>query len=123
MSDDIVDLDLLFGTRQVKLGGKVWKLPADIPVPLMLKIKHLADQTVDDALIQEFYDDALGLFRMHHPDLESLPIGVTQLLALIPAVYNPKRPAEGDADPPPSPVGTKTSRRRPAAKKSPSSSS
>lgn len=114
----LIDLDALLGEPiPVKLGGREWLLPADIPVPLVLKIEQLAGQDVTDDLVRGLYQDLLELFQVHQPDIESLPITATQALTAIPAIYYGATVGGGGADDagPPRPkakAGTKSSSRR-----------
>jgi hypothetical protein len=97
---NLTDLDVLLPEpKRVTLAGREYLLPADIPIPLVLRIEQLAGTEVTDTVIVELYNDALALFQVHQPDLKELPISAVQLLQLIPVVYYGAKPA-GDADPP-----------------------
>lgn len=122
----LTDLDALApDPKPVKLAGREWLLPADIPIPLMLKVEQLAGEEITDELVRGLYTDVLELFQVHQPELSELPISLRQLLAAIPVVYYGAQPAgAGDADPPrkPKAAGTKSSS-RPKATRSRSSRS
>ena len=93
MTQRIVDLDALAGPpRQVKLGGELWSLPADIPAPLYVKLLHigeLSERNEDPSSLDltDLYDRMLALFQVHHPDVDELPIGLQQLMEAIGALY------------------------------------
>lgn len=117
------DLDALAPPlKRVKLGGKVWKLPGDMPMPLMLRIQNYGARTEagedETALLAELQDELLALFKVHQPTLKELPeIGVLTLLQSLGAIYGG---AVGEA-----PAPNRAARRaqsRPAKKKTPSSS-
>jgi hypothetical protein len=109
----LIDLDALTeGEIEVQLGGEVYKLPPDIPIPTMLTFFELeaalkdADTDEDVAgLLRELYEEMLETFRMEQPDLERLPISLKQvpvLLREIQAIYNTGigEKAQADADRP-----------------------
>ena len=101
MSTQIVDLDALLGDdKRVKLGGKTYTLPADLPVELYLKINRAAKEGMDDALMVEtLYDEVLDLFRYKAPDLDALPLSMNQLVGAIGAIYGDKPDDESEEDP------------------------
>ena len=112
--ENITDLDLLVGKPiKVRLGGEVYKLPADIPAPLFLRITSFADSDDSDAEIAStMYEELLALFQVHQPDLKRLTIGLAQLTAVIPQVYGgegeePDRPTKPKRKP-----STRSSSRR-----------
>lgn len=125
MSQKIIDLDALVGPpKKVKLGGDIYKLPADLPAPLFLKISTYADSEMDEAeMFADLYDELLDLFRVHQPDLDDLPIGVAQLVLAVPKIYQDgvSETEEGGARP--SRAGTRSTRRKPKTKASASSTS
>ena len=116
MPQKIVDLDALAGSpRKVKLGGEVYTLPSDIPAPLYLKLLHLGelgerdeDPSVDD--VADIYNRMLKLFQVHQPDLEELPIGLTQLMESVGALYGGG--ADDEDEPGPTRTTTASSRSR-----------
>lgn len=88
-----VDLDALAPRpTRVKLGGKWWTVPGDMPMPLFLRIQGY-EQRVDSgedetAILTELQDELLALFQVHHPALKVLPeIGILTLLQSIGAIY------------------------------------
>jgi hypothetical protein len=107
----ITDLDALAPEPiQVRLGGEIYLLPGDLPMPLMLRIEQLADQELSEQVIRSLYDDVLELFQTHQPEVTDLPIGLVQLMRAIPAIYG------GATQDPPRPQ-----RQRPAGTRSTSS--
>lgn len=125
MSQKIIDLDALVGPPlKVRLNERVYKLPPDLPAPLFLKISSYADSGLDEAeMAADLYDELVELFRVHQPDLEELPIGIAQMVAAIPTIYQDgasEAPAEGGARP--SRAGTRSTRRKPKTKSASSTS-
>jgi hypothetical protein len=107
---EITDLDVLAGPdRKVKLAGKMYVLPGDIPVELFLRIagyeKRLDEGTDEAELILELNDAVLELFNVvplqrKTAAVKSLPIGLRQLVQAVGVIYR----GAGDvaaADPPP----------------------
>lgn len=93
---EVTDLSLVLGEpKLVRLheDGQVYKLPADIPIPLMLKLDQLGEQAGgedDEAAgraVLALYEETLALFRVHQPELESLPLSPVQLVHLVTSVY------------------------------------
>jgi hypothetical protein len=88
-----VDLDALAPKpKNVKLGGKWWKLPGDMPMGLFMRIQAFeqrVEQGEDETtLLSELHDELLGLFQVHTPTLKALPeIGVLVLLGALGAIY------------------------------------
>jgi hypothetical protein len=89
-----VDLDALApAAKRVKLDGKVWKLPGDMPLSLFLhlqayeqRIEAGVDETV---LLEEMAGNLLELLQVHQPQLKALPkIGLQTLVKALPAVYS-----------------------------------
>lgn len=99
----IVDLDALAPEPiTVKLAGQQYRLPGDIPMPLMLRLEQAAGSEVSGDLLHDLYGDLLGLFQVHQPELTELPIGTTQIIRAIPAIYygvepDPPKPAKKPA--------------------------
>ena len=121
----IIDLDALVGPpKKVRLAGEVYKLPADLPAPLFLKISTYADSEMSEAeMAEDLYEELLELFRVHQPDVESLPIGIAQMVLAVPQIYQGgDEPAEeGGARP--SRAGTRSTKSRKRPTKSRSSTS
>lgn len=120
MTQKIVDLDALAGSpRKVKLDGQTFTLPSDIPAPLYIKLLHigeLGDRGEDPSSgdVIDLYDRMLKLFQVHQPELEELPIGLTQLMESVGALY-------GQPDDEPGPTRSRTtasSRSRSASSRS-----
>lgn len=121
MPATITDLSDLAGVgppKQVRLveGGQVYKLPADVPSPLYLKLvefQNRKDEELDDAgeqeIVAELYEEVLELFRVHQPSLERLPIGLTSLIRLVPAIYGKADEEAAAAARPTRAAGTKSS--------------
>ena len=104
MADPLVDVDLdaLAPTpKKVKLGGKVYKLPGDMPMGLFFRIQAFEQRTAageaETVLLAELRDELLGLFQAHQPNLKELPeMGVLALLASLGTIYGG---AVGEAPP------------------------
>ena len=88
-----VDLDALAPLpKRVKLGGKVYKLPGDMPMPLFLRVQNYEQRVEkgenENILLAELQDELLALFQVHSPTLKVLPeIGVLVLLQSLGAIY------------------------------------
>jgi hypothetical protein len=125
----IVDLDVLAGKdREVRLGGKVYALPGDIPLDLYAKLASFRDRDTDDAEAQdtaavEIYEEMLALFRVRQPELERLPIGLTAAVRLIPLVYGSRVDEEEGGERPTRANGKASTRSTSPKKRSRSSSS
>jgi hypothetical protein len=123
---EIIDLDeFVGGDKQVRLRGKVYRLPPDLPAELYLQINHYAQEHPDAGeveTIEKLYEQALALFRYGDPNLKSLPIGVAQVFNLVARVYGTgSQEAPEEARPPqPSRSGgaTKTGSSRTRANRS-----
>lgn len=109
----IIDLDAILGDdKQVRLAGKTYKLPPDIPVALYLKInKFSQEENPDMDLIEMLYRELVKLFQYGDPKLQELPIGVTQAVQAIQVIYGAPD-AEGNGQGPPPTRGGKTSSTR-----------
>jgi len=128
-ASEIRDLDVLLPQPiRVKLGGREYLVPGDIPAPTFLRLQELAqeadaegaDSADNLAVMRELYEMLLDLFRVHQPDVEELPIGLGQMVAAVGQIYG------GQAAPPTTPPssGTRTTRPRVGpTRKSPSSPS
>lgn len=115
----IVDLDELLGDdKQVRLAGKLYALPPDLPVELYLRIVRYGQQHPDatEAEVTEaLYEALLDLFRYKQPNLKSLPVSMKHLAIAVGRIYGDQEPDEGTSVPPPrkrSGGATKTSRPR-----------
>lgn len=124
----IIDLDeSLPENVGVRLGGVVYELPGDIPIPDYLAITKAADAldtaAGEDALerLDDLYQRILALFQVHNPDLDKLPLGVASLVRLIQRLYgvedaaDPQKPADKPA------AGTRNTSRKTTKRKSASS--
>lgn len=93
MPDVDVDLDALApAPKTVKLGGKRYKLPGDMPMGLFLRIQGYEGRVEagadEAALLDELQGEILALFQVHQPAMKVLPeMGVVQLMASIGAIY------------------------------------
>lgn len=103
---EIIDLDkLISAPKKAKLGGKTYTLPAEIPVPLYLAMKaqeKVAAENPDSGqdIVEGVHEQALALFQVYQPDLEVLPVGILQLMRIIPAIYGSGMEDDGE-DPKP----------------------
>jgi hypothetical protein len=116
MSQQIVDLSAVAGPpKKVRFqeGGEIFKFPADIPVPLYLRLTTLEDEELDDnEAAQEIYDELLELAQVHQPDVDSLPIGLVAMVQAIPRIYG-DAPDEEDGKPTrPTKGGTRSTKTR-----------
>ena len=125
MSQKIIDLDALVGPpKKVKLGGEIYSLPADLPAPLFLKISTYADSELSEAeMAEDLYEELVELFRVHQPAIDSLPIGIAQMVLAIPQIYQDgvSETQEGGARP--SRAGTRSTSRKRKTKSASSTSS
>jgi hypothetical protein len=94
MTDSVdVDLDALAPKpKRTRLGGKVYKLPGDMPMELFFEIQAFEARTTagedETVLLGELRDKLLSLFQVHQPTLKALPpMGVVQLLKALGAIY------------------------------------
>jgi hypothetical protein len=99
MSIEIINIDDLLGDpKKVQLGGKIYTLPAQIPVPFYLRMKQVQkkreeesdENKKDEDIVEYLYNEALELFQINHPDITELPLTVPQLLQLVARIYNPE---------------------------------
>lgn len=95
----IIDLDaILPEDKKVKLGGKVYTLPPDLPAEVFLKMTSLAESGASESEITAaMYDELLELFRYKQPDLEKLPISLSQIVNAVGLIYST---ASGEDDAP-----------------------
>lgn len=115
MPTKIIDLDIALSEPiTVKLAGKTYKLPGDIPAPLYLTITNLGEQddADDEAATRQVYEQMLELFRVHQPELTSLPISIPQLVLLVPRVYGGWEPEETAEARPTKRAGTRSTSRK-----------
>lgn len=112
---DLVDVDLdalATPPKRVKLGGKTWKLPGDMPMDLFFKVQAY-EQRLDAgedqfAVLAEIKDELLALFQVHQPTTKALPsMGVLELAQALPRIY-----ASGMAGEPPENRATRRSKKR-----------
>jgi hypothetical protein len=89
MPTEIIDLDVVLDEpKRVRLGGNVYTLPPQIPVPLYLKIKARQESPDEsDDVLEGLHQQVLELFQVHQPDMTAVPAGMGQLFQIIPAVY------------------------------------
>lgn len=95
MTDSTVDVDLdalAPVAKRVRLGGKVYRLPGDMPMPLFMRIQGYEQRTAagedETILLGELSGELLTLFQVYQPALKTLPdMGVVQLLASLGAIY------------------------------------
>lgn len=144
MPQEIIDLDVVAGPpKKVRLGGRDWTLPADLPVEIYLKINQAEKDTAaaeqaatargekldETAQFTELRDILLDLFQIHQPTLRALPreLGLVTLLQAIPKIYgpqgDPERPEGARPTRPRARAGTTSTRRRRASRRSRSSRS
>lgn len=97
MADPLVDVDLdalAKPPKRVKLGGKVWKLPGDMPMDLFFRVQAF-EQRIDAGedqvgVLAEIKDELLDLFKVHQPTIKALPnMGVLELAQALPRIYAP----------------------------------
>ena len=97
MPVEIIDLDKLVGDdKLVTLAGQQYRLPPDMPVELYLRINRYANEDLSDPqMVESLYQEVLGLFRYGDPDIESLPLSMSQLVQAIGRIYGED---DGDVD-------------------------
>lgn len=123
MATKIIDLsDVVGPPKKVRLqaDGPVYKLPADIPAPLYLKVSSYADQEdmSEAEMAEDLYAEMLELFQVHQPDLDELPIGLVALITAVPTIYGSAAVEDEDeGGAPPSRAGTRSTRKKAPAKK------
>jgi hypothetical protein len=124
MPTKIIDLDELASEpKRVRLAGRVYTLPGDLPVELWLRLQRQAQEEgqSDGEALRFLYEQILELFRFGDPKIKELPLGMAQLITLIAKVYGddeaePARPTRRTG----SRAGTSntTSKRRPKSQRS-----
>lgn len=109
MPTEIIDLDeLVAKPKRVKLGGQDYTLPGELPVPLYLRLRAEEQATAEaeesgekidqDRRVEDLNELLLDLFRVHQPDIESLPAGLVQMFTIIPRVYSAKVTVDDEED-------------------------
>ena len=114
MAQPITDLDELLGAdKRVRLGGKVWTLPGDLPAELYLQVMRLAREDASEAeMIEALYDQLLDLFSYKEPGLKKLPVTINQVVNGIAYIYGDGNAAKGHgAARPPRARGASSSKR------------
>lgn len=113
--------------------GSEHQVPADIPIPIVARLVHGAEQ-LDQGDGEEFfdragalYDELLALFRVRQPDLASIEVGHQMLRPVIFGLLNPDAIGERQADPQraeeaPSTKKTTSGRKSSLVKKAPKAS-
>lgn len=95
-----VDLDALApAPKRVRLAGKVWLLPGDMPMPLFMRTQgyeaRVAAGEDEASMLLELQGEILELFQVHQPKLTGLPqIGLVQLLKALGQIYGGVPPGE-----------------------------
>lgn len=135
MSQEIIDLDaagVLAAPKRIRLHGRVYTLPGDIPAALYVRIQQIAtdpEAVTESSAAMALAEELLAAFRVYQPDLDRLPLGVAEMVSLVGAVYRGAVPVtvetddagpENDAAPP-----TRATRKRkpkPRATRRPTSS-
>lgn len=100
----IIDLDeVVSDDKRVRLGGKVYVLPPDLPVELFLWINKVNDDgSTEVEMVERLYTEILNLFRYKDPKLESLPLSMPQLVTALAKIYGtPDDEPDGDDGRPP----------------------
>src|SRR4051794_35129170 len=106
MAEPTVDTDLdalAPAPKRVRLAGKIWKLPGDMPMDLFMRTQgyeaRVAAGEDEAAMLLELQQEFLDLFKVHQPTLKKLPnIGIVQLLRALGQIYGGTPP--GEATPP-----------------------
>src|SRR5579859_3001959 len=94
----IIDLDAaLPPDKKVKLGGRVYTLPGDIPTELFLRIQQATATVGSDKEdgVQVLYDAILDLFRTRDKTVTALPLGLAQMVTAFATIYG-QQDAEDD---------------------------
>jgi hypothetical protein len=127
----IIDLDVAMPQSvAVKVRGKLYDLPGDIPVPDFLEIQQLTEELEtaveggnddgSDETIAELYERVMDLFRIENPALENLPLGPRRLGALVVQLYAGAAEEDGATEDPPrsKAAGTRSTSRKQPTKRS-----
>lgn len=120
MGQRIIDLDeLVPETVDVKMGGQVYKLPGDIPVPDYLRIAKLWDSLQEepeegdeDPRLKQLYDAVLELFQKEDSKIKDLPIGPKRLGLIVVTVFAGLPGEEQEPEGNGKAAGTKSSSRK-----------
>jgi hypothetical protein len=100
MSQEITDLDasgVIHAAKKVRLHGEVYTLPGDIPAPLFVQLMAFAENPgLEDAAA--LYREILALFRVHQPELETIPLGLNELTHAVGFIYNGAAVTGDDGD-------------------------
>ena len=100
MPAKITDLDTLLGEdKQVRVRGKVYRLPSDIPVELYLRITSFDPEDSEREVIQKLHDALLELFQYGDPKLTVLPLSVAQTILAVGAIYGEQAETEVETRP------------------------
>lgn len=110
---EIVDLDELLGApKKVRVGGKVYTLPPDLPAELYLKIIRLARENASEAeMIEALSGQLLELFQYGDPKMKALPptLTISQVVLAVGKIYGDG--GSGERRPPRATRGGASSRR------------
>ena len=102
---------------QFEEGGEVFELPPDLPAELYFEIMALQERenVTEMESFRVLYDGLLDLCRYRRPDLEELPVGLSQLVTAVARIYGQDpEVAEPEQEAPPrkpSAGGTRSSSR------------
>lgn len=109
----IIDLDEVVGDdKRVRLGGKVYVLPPDLPVSLFLWINKVnQDGSTEVEMVERLYDEIVALFRYKDPKLKELPLSMPQLVSALGKIYGSDDEAADERPPRRKPSGGATSSR------------
>lgn len=122
MSQRIIDIDaagILTPPIQVKLKGETYTLPGDVPAPLYARLIATSESGGTPKDINGLYTELIALFQQYQPTLESLPVGVNEMVAVVGFIYNSAGDTGAEAGEDPTlPAKKTTSPRRARAKKS-----
>jgi hypothetical protein len=104
----IIDLDAAVPENvKVKMGGEVYELPNDVPIPDYLEIARLVDRLGEESedaaeTLEALYEKVIELFRIAQPEIEDLPIGVKRIAEVLLHIYGQEPEPDGDGARPPS---------------------
>lgn len=109
----IIELDdALPPDKKVRLAGKVYTLPGDIPTPLFLRIQRATQNIAGDEGIENLSEAIVDLFRTRDASIVELPLGLAQMVTLFSTVYGAPDEEEPDEARPTKPTrGTGTGSR------------
>jgi hypothetical protein len=114
MATQITDLDAVLGDpKKVRLGGRIYTLPPDLPVELYLRINQFAKEGLGDVeMVERLRDELLELFRYADKTIKTLPLSMTQLVTAIGTIYGSSDTEETPARPPRTRGGATSSSRK-----------